>query len=117
MSLTVTSAIPRGARSPSRIQSTHLLRSFKIGGEYPAFAEPLAVDLENTSKVINAIHQALQKPQTAGPDSATDSGGQVATTAATNVAPYGYTTQAQADAIITLLNKIQTALVAAGIMT
>lgn len=45
------------------------------------------------------------------------SGGAVATTAATNIAPYGYTTAAQANAIITLLNNIQTALVNAGIMS
>lgn len=38
----------------------------------------------------------------------------VATTAATNVAPYGFATQAQADAIITLLNEIRSALVAIG---
>lgn len=38
----------------------------------------------------------------------------VATTAATNVAPYGFTTQAQADAIVTLLNAIRSALVATG---
>ena len=44
------------------------------------------------------------------------SGGAVATTAATNVAPYGFTTAAQADAIITLLNNIRSALVANGIM-
>lgn len=40
----------------------------------------------------------------------------VATTAATNVAPYGYTTAAQADGIITLLNEIRLALVNAGII-
>ncbi len=39
----------------------------------------------------------------------------VATTAATNVAPYGYT-QAQADAIIALLNEIRASLVAFGII-
>lgn len=39
-----------------------------------------------------------------------------ATTAATNVTPYGYTTQAQADAIITLLNEIRSVLVAEGLM-
>lgn len=45
------------------------------------------------------------------------SGGAVATTAATNVSPFGYTTGAQADAIITLLNNIRAALVANGIMS
>lgn len=38
----------------------------------------------------------------------------VATTAATNVTPYGYTTQAQADAIITLLNELRAWAVAQG---
>lgn len=36
----------------------------------------------------------------------------VATTAATNIAPYGFTTAAQADAIITLVNELRDALVA-----
>ena len=38
----------------------------------------------------------------------------VATTAATNAVPYGYTTQAQADGIVTLLNEIRSALVTIG---
>lgn len=45
------------------------------------------------------------------------SGGTVATTASTNTAPYGYTTTAQADAIVTKLNNIINALVANGIMS
>lgn len=45
------------------------------------------------------------------------SGGAVATTGATNVVPFGYTTAAQADAIVTLLNNIRAALVANGIMS
>jgi hypothetical protein len=40
----------------------------------------------------------------------------VATTAATLVTPYGYTTAAQADGIITLLNEIRTVLVNKGLM-
>lgn len=38
----------------------------------------------------------------------------VATTAATNVAPFGYTTQAQADAIVTLVNELRAWAVAQG---
>lgn len=38
----------------------------------------------------------------------------VAGTASTNVTPFGYTTAAQADGIVTLLNEIRTALVAKG---
>jgi hypothetical protein len=40
----------------------------------------------------------------------------VATTAATLVTPYGYTTAAQADGIVTLLNEIRTVLVNKGLM-
>lgn len=46
-----------------------------------------------------------------------DSGGAVSATGATNRTPYGFTTAAQADAIVTLLNKIRTALVNNGIMS
>lgn len=45
------------------------------------------------------------------------SGGAVAATGSTNAAPYGYTTAAQADGIVTLLNNIRAALVANGIMS
>lgn len=48
---------------------------------------------------------------------ATASGGAVATTASTQTTPYGYTTQAQADGIVTLLNTIRTALVDVGILS
>lgn len=40
----------------------------------------------------------------------------VATTAATNTTPYGYTTAAQADGVITLLNEIRNVLVNTGLM-
>ena len=40
----------------------------------------------------------------------------VATTASTNTSPYGYTTSAQADAIVALVNSLRAALVAAGII-
>lgn len=45
------------------------------------------------------------------------SGGAVSSTGSTNVSPYGYTTAAQANAIVTLVNNIRTALVSNGIMT
>jgi hypothetical protein len=45
------------------------------------------------------------------------SGGAVAGTGATNAAPYGYTTAAQADAIVSRLNTMQAALVANGILS
>lgn len=40
----------------------------------------------------------------------------VATTGATNTTPYGFTTAAQADAIVTLLNEVRATLVANGLM-
>jgi hypothetical protein len=52
----------------------------------------------------------------ATPQTAYASGGAVATTGSALVS-YGYTTSAQADGIVTLLNKIRTALVNAGLMT
>lgn len=51
------------------------------------------------------------------PQGAVASGGAVAATGATNVSPFGYTTAAQANGIVTLLNNIRTALVANGIMS
>lgn len=45
------------------------------------------------------------------------SGGAVSSTGSTNVNPYGYTTAAQADAIVTLVNNIRTALVSNGILS
>lgn len=44
-------------------------------------------------------------------------GGAVTSTAATNVVPWGYATQAQADDIVTRLNTIRAALIANGILT
>jgi len=40
----------------------------------------------------------------------------VATTAATSTTPYGFSTSAQADAIVTLVNEIRASLVACGII-
>jgi hypothetical protein len=40
----------------------------------------------------------------------------VVTTAATNIAPYGFATQAQADAIVTLVNELRRSLVLAGLI-
>lgn len=40
----------------------------------------------------------------------------VATTAPTNSSPYGYTTSAQADAIVALVNELRATLVALGLM-
>ncbi len=45
------------------------------------------------------------------------SGAAVAATGATNVAPFGYTTAAQADRIVALVNTMQAALIADGILS
>lgn len=57
-----------------------------------------------------AFHNATPVAQRSGAAQAA-----VPTTAATNSSPYGYS-QAQADAIVTLLNEIRAALVAKGLI-
>lgn len=44
------------------------------------------------------------------------SGAAVTTTAATSTSPVGFSTNTQADAIVTLVNEIRAALVAVGLM-
>lgn len=51
---------------------------------------------------------------TAQPTSANEAA--VATTAPTNTSPYGYTTSAQAAAIVTLVNQLRSDLVALGLI-
>lgn len=58
-----------------------------------------------------AFHNATPVVQRSGAAQAA-----VATTGATNVAPFGYTTAAQADAIVTLVNELRAALVAKGLI-
>lgn len=58
-----------------------------------------------------AFHNSTPVIQRAGAAQAA-----VATTASTNIAPYGYTTAAQADAIVTLVNEIRATLVEKGLM-
>lgn len=58
-----------------------------------------------------AFHNATPVIQRAGAAQAA-----VATTGATNTTPYGYTTAAQANAIVTLVNEIRAALVEKGII-
>lgn len=40
----------------------------------------------------------------------------VTTTAATSTTPYGFSTAAQADAVVTLVNALRTALISAGVI-
>lgn len=65
---------------------------------------------DSTSQKIG-IHNATPSVQRAGAAQTA-----VATTASTNVAPYGFTTQAQADAVVTLQNELRAALVEKGII-
>ncbi len=58
-----------------------------------------------------ALHGATPVPQRAGAAQVA-----VATTAATQTTPWGFSTQAQADAIITLLNEIRAMAVEKGLM-
>lgn len=62
-----------------------------------------------TQKV--AFHGSTPVIQRAGADQAA-----VATTAATNTTPYGFTTVAQADAIVALVNELRAALVEKGLI-
>lgn len=64
----------------------------------------------STSQKI-AFHGSTPVAQRAGSAQAA-----VSTTAATNSSPYGYTTAAQADAIVTLVNEIRATLVEKGLM-
>jgi uncharacterized protein YkwD len=58
-----------------------------------------------------ALHGATPVVQRSGSAQAA-----VATTGSTNSSPYGYTTAAQADGIVTLVNEIRAALVEKGII-
>lgn len=58
-----------------------------------------------------AFHNATPVIQRAGSAQAA-----VATTASTNITPFGYTTAAQADALVTLVNEIRATLVEKGLM-
>ena len=68
-----------------------------------------SVGLNTTAKA--SFHGVTPVVQRAGSAQAA-----VATTTATNSSPYGYSTAAQANAIVTLLNEIRAALVEKGII-
>lgn len=67
------------------------------------------IGINTTGKL--AFHGVTPVIQRAGANQAV-----VATTAATQTTPYGFTTQAQADGIVTLLNELRNALVEKGII-
>jgi hypothetical protein len=90
-----------------------------IGGSSLTLADGgnLAVGTTTGTKIGTAITQKLgffNANPIVQPSGAAEAA--VATTAATQVTPYGYTTQAQADTIITLLNEIRAVLVNLGFM-
>lgn len=64
-----------------------------------------------TAAALVAFHGATPIAQASGASQAA-----VATTGATNSSPYGFTTAAQADAIVTLVNAMRLVLVNKGLM-
>lgn len=58
-----------------------------------------------------AFHNSTPVVQRSGADQTA-----VVTTAATNITPYGYATQAQADALVTLVNELRAAMVEKGLI-
>lgn len=68
----------------------------------------MANPTKQNSQLSTADNRPLIGPaQTLVADTAAATSAAVATTAATNTTPYGYTTAAQADAIITAINAIR----------
>lgn len=95
-------AIKDGDKLP-QVSSSPTVREFNVppdGG---------IVGNNATSKL--AFHGATPIAQRSGAAQAA-----VAATTATNVSPYGYTTQAQADALVTLVNEMRQVLVTKGLM-
>jgi hypothetical protein len=79
--------------------------------EYLYHGSPDGVVLGKDTTSLVALHGSTPVVQRAGSAQAA-----VATTGATNSSPYGYTTAAQADAIVALVNEIRAALVEKGII-
>lgn len=75
----------------------------------PESSDGYQVGMSAQSKV--GFHGVLPVVQRAGVAQAA-----IPTAPATNVSPYGYSSQAQADAIVTLLTEIRAALVEKGII-
>lgn len=75
----------------------------------------MATDLTNSAQhwLEAALAQGTALP---GASQASASQAAVATTASTSATPYGFTTAAQADALVTLVNELRRALVAVGII-
>lgn len=99
--------IIKGLSDYSRIEFTEA--SNVVRGTIQADSNGIKYGISTSEKL--AFHGSTPVIQRTGAAQAA-----VATTAATNVVPYGYTTQAQADAIVTLVNEIRAALVQIGII-
>lgn len=87
------------------------------GGLTIADAKDIALNTTTGTKIGTATTQKLgfwNATPIVQPASASQAA--VAATGSTNAVPYGFTTSAQADAIVTLVNAIRTALVNSGIM-
>jgi hypothetical protein len=91
------------------------------GGATPWDVFPIEVDDGGvgvaTVKLLNALIAGKFGCNGKPVQAAAASGGAAVATGSTLVTPYGYTTAAQADGIVTLLNTIRAALVANGIMS
>lgn len=72
---------------------------------------PDGQSLGQSATDLVSLHNATPTAQRAGAAQTA-----VVTTGATNSTPYGFTTAAQADSIVTLLNEVRAALVAKGII-
>lgn len=118
-SLQLTSTVATGT-APMVVASTTKVNNLNVdlldGADWQA---PLAIGnvTPNTGRFTTLQATGAFGCNGAAVQTAAASGGAVATTAATNVSPWGYSTQAQADGIRILLNNIRAALVANGIMS
>lgn len=118
-SLQLTSTVATGT-APMVVASTTKVNNLNVdlldGADWQA---PLAIGnvTPNTGRFTTLQATGAFGCNGAAVQTAAASGGAVATTAATNVSPFGYTTAAQADGIRILLNNIRAALVANGIMS
>jgi hypothetical protein len=79
--------------------------------EYLGHESPDGAVLGKATTSLVALHGSTPVDQRSGAAQAA-----VATTGATNSSPYGFTTAAQADAIVTLVNELRAALVEKGVI-
>lgn len=89
---------------------SHTVSSAGVSTLDPVGTDASVQIVASTSKKL-AFHNATPVVQRSGAAQAS-----VVITSATNVTPYGYATQAQADALVTLVNEIRAALVEKGLI-